>query len=256
VPLTPAHAAAVLPLHAAARRLGFPLPLSALVIGSLAPDFEYLFRLRPQGQLGQSALGLVVFCLPLGFGAWIAFRALVAPALLRLLPPGLAAALEANAKPAPGRKLVLLAAIALLLGAASHDVWDAFTHQHGWAVTRLSILRAPVAPALFPGFAWFKALQHGSTVIGLVTITLAAARWALRQPPAARRFDWEQAFRGLAVAAALVGAAALGAVANAARALEHGVAQALGFAAVGGMAALALALLAFGLTTWLGRPRL
>jgi hypothetical protein len=235
--------------------MDLPLPLSALVIGSLAPDFEYLYHLRPYGPFGHSVLGLVAFCLPLGLGAWIAFRALVAPALLRLLPPGLAAALQADAGPAPRLTVALLAATAVLLGAASHDVWDAFTHQHGWAVTQLSVLRAPV-PTLFPGLPWYTLLQHGSTVVGLVAITIAAARWVCRQPPEACRLTPGQASRSRAVALALLGAGALGAVANAARGLQDGVAQALGFAAVGGMAALALALLAYGLTSRLGRQSL
>jgi uncharacterized protein DUF4184 len=89
VPLTPAHAAAALPLERVTRALGIALPMSALMIGTWTPDFEYVLLLRPGGKFGHTPLGLLVFCLPLGLLAWATFRAVVAPALLPLLPPGL-----------------------------------------------------------------------------------------------------------------------------------------------------------------------
>jgi hypothetical protein len=189
MPLTPAHAAAALPLRSLAHRLGLRLPLSALMIGTLAPDFEYLFRLKPPR--------------------------------------------------APG---VRLAAVAVLLGAASHNVWDSFTHHDGSAVAHFPILRASVAPNLLSGLSWYMLLQHGSSTVGLATLCFAAGRRVLRQPPQARRFTADHGARSVRTATVLLSAVALGSITNATRVLADGPIQALGFAAVGGMATLAVAL--------------
>ncbi len=34
--------------------------------------------------------------------------------------------------------------ISLLLGAWTHNFWDAFTHEHGWFVERIPWLQQPV----------------------------------------------------------------------------------------------------------------
>src|SRR3954462_8835891 len=85
MPITPAHAAAAWPLHAAWRRL----PLAALVIGTLSPDLEYVLRLEPRGKFGHSPAGLVVFCLPVTLLVWYVWRSLVRAALTPLLAPRL-----------------------------------------------------------------------------------------------------------------------------------------------------------------------
>ena len=61
MPFTPSHAVAAAPLWLVAR--GW-LPLSALVVGTMAPDYEFLLRLRPSAIVSHSVVGLVVFCLP------------------------------------------------------------------------------------------------------------------------------------------------------------------------------------------------
>ncbi|HEX8246031.1 MAG TPA: DUF4184 family protein, partial [Longimicrobium sp.] len=135
MPITPAHAAAAWPLHRAWRRL----PLAALVIGTFSPDLEYVLRLEPRGKFGHSPLGLLVFCVPVTLAVWWAWRALVRPALVPLLPSGPRAALES---PSPGRRtdVLPLAVFAALLGAATHVLWDGFTHDTGWAVAMFPAL--------------------------------------------------------------------------------------------------------------------
>lgn len=244
MPLTPAHAAAALPIHWATGRR---LPLAALVMGTLAPDFEYLLRLAPRGHFAHSALGLFIFDLPLGLAVYAAFTRLVRPALLDLLPRGLAAAADGKGSKA-GRGLRLgAAAIAVVLGAASHILWDGFTHDPGWAVAQLPALRAPVLPELLPHLRWYKALQHGSTLLGGTVVLAWALRWLRRQPAAAFVFGPGQALRAWRAAAVLLGIAAIAGVANGLRGLHRGFPIALGFAAVGVMSGLAVAVLAYGL---------
>ncbi len=80
MPLTfPSHAAAVLPFFhlPGARRL----PVTALVIGSTAPDLIYLTRTH--GAFAHLPLGLLTFCLPAGLLAFLYLEALVSPSWVR-----------------------------------------------------------------------------------------------------------------------------------------------------------------------------
>lgn len=244
MPFTPAHAAAALPLS----RLAPWVPVSALVVGTLTPDFEYFLRLAPRGGFGHTPLGLFVFCLPLGLFVWSVWQRIVRPALLRLLPQGIASAitLSGQAVVSPAQKL-LAAAVGVLLGAISHDVWDSFTHEYGWAVVRLSWLGGPVAPGWLGGLRWFKVLQHGSTVLGGAVLVTWMAWWLWRQPTTSRRYAPGEAKRVIRVSALLLSLAAVGGILNGARVLSTGPATALGYAAVGSMSALAVVLLGYGL---------
>lgn len=173
MPLTPAHAAAALPVS----RIAKPLPIPALIIGTMAPDFVYLLRLAPRGLFGHTLVGLFTFCLPVGFVAYVAYERIVRPAIVRLLPPGL----QSSLMPAP--RSLMSAAIAILIGAITHIVWDAFTHGYGWAVVRLPALREPVLASIAPRLRWFKVLQHGSTVVGSLVVVAWAAAWIAGNNP-------------------------------------------------------------------------
>src|SRR4051812_17546859 len=118
MPLTPAHTAAAWPLT----RLVRSLPLDALVVGTMVPDFEYLLELAPRGRFAHSPLGLLLFCLPVGVLTWTIYRHLVRPAILTLLPAGLRPGLMAR------HTNLAAVVVAILLGASSHAAWDSFTH--------------------------------------------------------------------------------------------------------------------------------
>lgn len=242
MPFTPSHAAAALLLRRASRTL----PLAALSLGTMSPDFEYLLRLAPRGRFGHSPEGLLLFCLPLSLVAWLLYLRLIRPALRELLPPGLAAAVGPS-----GPARVAPAAAAVLLGALSHVVWDAFTHRGGFGVRVLPVLLTPAVP----GVAWYKALQHGSTLAGAAVLGLAAVRWLRSHPPEVFRYVPGQAVRSARAVLALAAAAGLAGAANGARAAGSGLANVLGFSAVGVMTGLACALLAFGVVARARRSR-
>jgi hypothetical protein len=100
MPFTLAHPAAAVPL---ARSSTERFALSALVVGSMAPDFEYPLRWRAEGHLGHTFPGLIVFCLPLGLVALALFHGLVKRPVVLLLPRALRARL--SGLPAPGERL-------------------------------------------------------------------------------------------------------------------------------------------------------
>jgi hypothetical protein len=237
LPITIAHAAAAWPLHRAAKRL----PLAALVIGTFAPDLEYVLRLQPVGKFGHSPVGLVVFCIPATLVVFWGWSTLVRPALTPLLPAGLRAAAEA---PPPGRRtdVVPLALVAALLGSATHVFWDGFTHPNGWSV----LLFPPLANAS-PFFAlpWYYLLQYASSVVGVLVIALWMLLVLRRFPREARRFAPGQRARLVRVAAFV--AAAMAAVGLANAALGTDLAKVLGRGAIGGEIGFALGLVAYGL---------
>jgi putative effector of murein hydrolase LrgA (UPF0299 family) len=174
MPFTLAHPVAALPIwYASGRRLR----LAALVIGSTAPDYEYFLRMQPGGSFGHTIPGLFLFCLP---AAWLAlwlFDRFARRGVQTLLPSGWQLPLA----PRQHRYSALATAGALLLGAASHVIWDAFTHKTGLGVMLLPVLSAPVSLGSWP-LPWYKLLQHGSTVLGVVILSTLAIRWARCQP--------------------------------------------------------------------------
>lgn len=165
MPFTFAHPAAVL---WGARWHQSGLPFSAFVIGSMSPDFEYFLRLRLLSFYSHSTVGIVIFCLPVGLVVYVLHRWVIAPALYRNLP---CAVRERLVESLPRRALLISAAI--MIGAATHILWDGFTHGHGYFVTGSATLESKVM-----GLPVYKFLQHGSTFLGFGIM----AFWCYRQP--------------------------------------------------------------------------
>lgn len=237
MPLTPAHTAAAWPLS----RLLPSLPVDALVLGTLVPDFQYFLALAPRGRFAHSPLGLLLFCLPVGLVAWAIYRRVVRPASLTLVPAGLRSGLVAK------HTSLLPVIVAILIGAASHSVWDSFTHARGWTVRRIPALATAVHLGGVGDVPIFKILQHGSTILGVAVVALWVWRWIGRHPGSARSYHGQTRQQAVRIVALLFAAGAAGAFLNGLRGMGHGIAVGLGYAAVGGMAALAVALVVFGL---------
>jgi hypothetical protein len=222
------------------------------VIGTFSPDLEYLVRLQPMGKFGHSPRGLVLFCVPATLLAWWIWRALVRPALVPLLPPGLRRAAEA---PPPGRRSDVwpLAVFAALLGAATHVLWDGFTHPTGWAVAMFPALSAAAFGR--PNLPWFSLFQYASSVAGVAIAAVWTAVELRRFPPEARRFAPGQGAR-LARFACLVAFVSLAAAAANAP-FGDSLPARLGRAAVGAMIGFALSLVLYGIfQRWRGETAL
>lgn len=158
MPLTIAHPAAVVPL----RNSG--LPFSALLVGSLAPDLEYLFHLSPTGQFGHTIPGLFLFCIPIGLLSLLIFHWIWSPPSDVLMNR---AGSKFSFLPFSHFGLICLS---ILIGAISHLVWDSLTHSYGWMVQRVSPLRMPLMETPWGTLRLFKVLQHSSTALGLAIL--------------------------------------------------------------------------------------
>jgi hypothetical protein len=167
LPFTVAHAAAVLPLHHISKH---ELPLSALMIGSMAPDFGYFFSHEASRQLTHSFFGLIVFALPAGLLVWLFYVAALEKATITLLSDRWHTRFAHTA--ALTSVLIVRAGVAIILGAFTHVLWDAFTHRDTFVTNTFPVLTGPT-----PGFSWLPIyhLLHGlSSLVGLALL----AMWA------------------------------------------------------------------------------
>jgi hypothetical protein len=153
MPFTLSHPAILAPFWPLVRRNH--LPLCALAIGTLSPDFEYLWRLRTEWRWSHTPLGVLYFCLPVALaalGLWVALLRIPTRRLLAMPPASLSTS---------GRWWILAAA-AIVIGATTHVVWDGFTHGAGWATNLAPVLRQRVRVGGL-GIPTFNLLQHLST---------------------------------------------------------------------------------------------
>src|ERR1700689_299366 len=127
MPFTFSHPMAVLPVL----RVRW-LDATCLVIGAMAPDFDYFIHGEQSGNFGHTLLGVAVFGVPITLIAAALFHGLVRDALLLVAPVTIArrGAIVARSPAAPMIALVTSAVI----GNLTHLAWDGFTHDRGWGV--------------------------------------------------------------------------------------------------------------------------
>ena len=174
MPFTVSHAAAILPIHGLARQR---LPLAALMVGSMAPDFGYFFSHDISRALTHSFTGLFTFSLPAGLAVWLFYVALLEKATITLLSDRWHTRFARTGTITPS--LVLRAGFAILAGALTHVLWDSFTHRGTFMSDAFPALLAPT-----PGLPWLPVyhLLHGlSSLVGLVILAIWANRLH-RQP--------------------------------------------------------------------------
>jgi hypothetical protein len=181
MPFTLAHPAAAIPLCRPLRRHGV---LSALVIGSMVPDFWYLLPLGIQRADTHSLAGLFWFGLPVGLTCYAVFHALLKKPLLGLLPEAVAARLaECTEMEAALPRVGLVAVLAsLLLGLVTHLAWDSFTHYDGAFVAAWPALRSELFSIGHYDVYPVSLLQHLSGVVGIGLTGYWLWRWYVRSP--------------------------------------------------------------------------
>ena len=186
MPFTIAHVAAVLPVRRWLRHGGL---FSAAVIGSMAPDFGVLLPFHFGRGATHGVRALLSFCLPVGLLAWWLFQILIKPAWAEVLPSGwrLRPNRAARALRLFDPRAWLAAGAAILFGALTHLCWDAFTHEDGRGVQMLPFLDDYYGPELVGHpIHLYRWLQHGSSLIGLAAVAVAAWRWTYGPSMAAR----------------------------------------------------------------------
>jgi hypothetical protein len=171
MPFTPAHPAIILPFI---RSKYFSA--TGLIIGSLSPDFEYFFKMSVSGLHSHTKEGLLYFDLPVTLFLSLLFHQVVKNNLFGNLPAFFQKrfqdTLHFNFLSYLKNKWGIFL-ISALLGAASHIFWDSFTHNNRFFVRHLSFLYDGTY-VRFDGINYplFYVLQHVSTTIGLIVVTI------------------------------------------------------------------------------------
>ncbi|WP_097916043.1 DUF4184 family protein [Streptomyces sp. b84] len=189
MPFTLSHAAAVLPAIHRNGTARWPLFPSALVAGSFAPDITYFADTvipgaMEFGSFTHTFLGVVTVNVAIS-AALVTVWVLLREPLTALLPARVRGRVHAFVRgqrwtrASFGPSAWLWFAVSGALGAATHVVWDAFTHHSRWGTELVPVLSRNVG-----GFPVFQFVQYGSSALALVVIGWFAVT-GLRLTPAA-----------------------------------------------------------------------
>jgi hypothetical protein len=117
------------------------------------------------------------------------------PAILEVLPDGAYLRLRAGPEAASivSLRAWLKASAALLLGAITHLIWDAFTHENARGVRMFPLLTDYGPEMGGHSLHLWRWLQYGSSVFGLVVVGAALVVWMRHAPapaePVVRRIE-------------------------------------------------------------------
>jgi Domain of unknown function (DUF4184) len=170
MPFTPAHTAIVLPfLRINPERVS----ATALVIGSVAPDFEYFLKMSVNGQHSHTFLGIFYFDIPVTIGLAFLFHEVVKKNLISNLPAffqyRFQLLLQLDFKE-HFKRYYWVVIISAGIGSFSHIFWDAFTHNDGFFAQRITLYKHMVVPFDGVRYPLFYGLQHISTYVGLTIV--------------------------------------------------------------------------------------
>ena len=173
MPFTPAHAAAAIPFQRT------PLIPSALVIGCFSPDFEYFLRLAPKGSFGHTLTGMFVFDLPMALLILWLFHAYATEPIVAWLPTTVSQRLPSSTAMSSMRNArgIALVSISILIGAATHLLWDSFTHPGYWPYHHWLFLRRTTELPIVGQVHCFKVLQYLSSLTGLLVLLIWFWHW-------------------------------------------------------------------------------
>lgn len=159
------HPALILPFKYLPRKY---YSLSGLVMGSMAPDFEYFLRWDNQSAFSHTFKGVFLFDIPFSIIALIFFHEIMRNILIRNAPSfikeRLAFILEMNWFDY-FKKNVLVVLCSLFIGVCTHLLWDNYTALNGYFVRNNAFLSTQ---HLFFGMELFnyKILKHLSSLVG------------------------------------------------------------------------------------------
>jgi hypothetical protein len=181
MPFTLSHPAAAVPF------LRTRLIPSALVIGCMAPDFEYFLHFAPEGGFGHTLAGVFLFDLPAAFITLWLYHAYAKEPLYMWLPESVRRRIRLGPAALPVRNIAQFALVLLsiLIGVATHILWDSFTHPDFWPYQHWQFLHRTVQLPVYGSMEYLRVIQHASTVLGAAVLLLWFWHWFRRTAPIA-----------------------------------------------------------------------
>jgi hypothetical protein len=169
MPFTFSHPAIILPFKYLP---GKWFSFTALVIGSLTPDFEYFIRMKVQSNYSHTIYGIFWFDLPLAIFLSFIFHNLIRNDLFLNSPKFIKSRVSIfNSFNWNNyfKENWIIVIVSALIGIATHIFWDGFTHNHGYFTEHISYLRNDILIFKNTIPIW-KIAQHLSTLIGAIFI--------------------------------------------------------------------------------------
>ena len=161
--------------------------MSALVMGCFVPDFPYFLSLEPRMFYGHTFPGMFLLDLPLALASLWLFHAFLKQPMLMFLPAGFRRRLRTSVTSFrfwPVERFSLLV-LSILIGTATHLVWDAFTHRTSWIYENWEFLRMPVQLPVAGEMDMYKLLEYASSAFGLAVVAVWIRHWYRTANPSA-----------------------------------------------------------------------
>ena len=174
MPFTVSHAAAALPVHRLSKGR---LPLPALMIGAMSPDFAYLVSFAANRMQTHTLAGLFTFCLPVGLAVWLLYVCVLEQPTVALLPDPWRSHFTRNPEPISLRALWFVS-VGIVVGAMTHITWDAFTHALTPVTEVFPVFRTPLFEFHGVTVRLYWLLQILSSLVGGIVLLV----WALTAP--------------------------------------------------------------------------
>lgn len=171
MPFTFSHPAAVIPFNEKAHKY---FDMTALILGSMAPDFEYFINFQPKGTLGHTFLGFILYNLPICFLLAVIFHKIVKKPLIKAMPSPIDKWFNYIANKTWTLNSVakfIIFIYSALFGMVTHIIWDSFTHENGYFVKLIPSLSKSIDIHSL-NMPIYKFLQHGSTLVGAIIILI------------------------------------------------------------------------------------
>jgi Domain of unknown function (DUF4184) len=179
MPFTFSHLAAVMPFSRPLKRSGL---LSAAAIGAMVPDFHLFVPWHMARWDTHALIALFTWCLPVGLLTYWVFQYLLKRPMIEMLGDGPYARWQSDRAPRSigSWKQWLLACVGILLGAITHDFWDAFTHEGARGNRFLAMLDEPLFDGHLHHIIATRIAQDASSVLGLLLV-LGLLAYGLRR---------------------------------------------------------------------------
>ncbi|UKN01443.1 DUF4184 family protein [Paracrocinitomix mangrovi] len=169
MPFTFSHPAIILPLTKINKKY---ISATALVAGSMAPDFEYFINMRMIQRHGHTISGMFYYDLPLAILLCFVFHLFIRDALIKYTPIPFKKQLNNYYNfdwLTRFKKYYLTIIISALIGVCSHLFWDSFTHANRYFVELIPFLRES-SSVLGYTFSNYTCAQYISSLIGALAI--------------------------------------------------------------------------------------